>query len=90
MCADAWKPTGCANDGAGMTVIFDPLPETISASRMSPSSIPAGRTTDREPLDPELLWAAPLGMTVLGALAGLLPAFKAYATDVARNLLPTS
>ena len=38
----------------------------------------------------DVLWAAPLGMTVLGALAGLLPAFKAYATDVARNLLPTS
>jgi putative ABC transport system permease protein len=37
-----------------------------------------------------VLVAAPLGMTLLGALAGLLPAFKAYSTDVARNLLPTS
>jgi len=36
------------------------------------------------------LVAAPLGMTALGALAGLLPAFKAYSTDVAKNLLPTS
>ena len=37
-----------------------------------------------------VLVAAPLGMTLLGALAGLLPAMKAYSTDVARNLLPTS
>ena len=37
-----------------------------------------------------VLVIAPLGMTVLGALAGLVPACKAYATDVARNLLPTS
>lgn len=37
-----------------------------------------------------VLVAAPLGMTLLGALAGLLPAFKAYATDVAKNILPTS
>jgi hypothetical protein len=36
------------------------------------------------------LVAAPLGMTALGGLAGLLPAFKAYSTDVAANLLPTS
>ncbi len=38
---------------------------------------------------PALVYA-PLGMTLLGALAGLLPAFKAYSTDVASNLLPTS
>jgi putative ABC transport system permease protein len=37
-----------------------------------------------------VLVLAPVGMTLLGALAGLLPAFKAYSTDVARNLLPTS
>ena len=35
-------------------------------------------------------WIAPLGMIALGALSGLLPAFKAYATDVAENLHPTS
>ena len=45
-------------------------------------------------LDP-LAWhpalvLAPLGTVALGALAGLLPAFKAYATDVAQNLLPDS
>ncbi|MDA1265745.1 MAG: ABC transporter permease [Planctomycetota bacterium] len=34
---------------------------------------------------PSLYWT-PLGMLVVGALAGLLPAFKAYSTDVAGNL----
>jgi putative ABC transport system permease protein len=38
---------------------------------------------------PFYLWT-PLVMLLLGALAGLLPAWKAYATDVAQNLLPTS
>jgi len=32
----------------------------------------------------------PIGMTVLGALAGIAPAFKAYSTDVAENLVPHS
>jgi len=34
---------------------------------------------------PALLWT-PVGMAVLGALAGLLPALRAYSTDVARTL----
>ena len=38
---------------------------------------------------PALVWT-PLGMLLLGALAGLIPAWKAYATDVADNLQPTS
>lgn len=38
----------------------------------------------------QALWLTPLGMVVLGALAGLLPAIKAYRTDVAGNLTPTS
>jgi len=29
-------------------------------------------------------------MIILGALAGLVPAFKAYRTDVASNLTPLS
>lgn len=33
-----------------------------------------------------VLWAAPLGMVLLGAIAGLLPARNAYSTDVASNL----
>jgi putative ABC transport system permease protein len=32
----------------------------------------------------------PLGIAALGALAGLVPAFKAYRTDVASNLTPNS
>ncbi|MCL4694711.1 MAG: ABC transporter permease [Candidatus Hydrogenedentes bacterium] len=32
----------------------------------------------------------PLGITIAGALAGIVPAIKAYATDVATNLMPSS
>jgi putative ABC transport system permease protein len=38
---------------------------------------------------PALGWT-PLGMVLIGALAGCLPAWKAYATDVASNLAPQS
>jgi len=38
---------------------------------------------------PIMLWA-PLGMVGLCALCGLLPAWKAYQTDVAENLAPVS
>jgi putative ABC transport system permease protein len=38
---------------------------------------------------PVLVWT-PLALVGLGALAGLLPAFKAYRTDVADNLAPLS
>lgn len=43
------------------------------------------------PLDwhPVMLWA-PLGMIGLGALAGLVPALKAYRTSVADHLVPSS
>jgi putative ABC transport system permease protein len=37
-----------------------------------------------------VLVVAPLGMTALGAVCGLVPAFKAYRTDVAANLAPSS
>jgi putative ABC transport system permease protein len=37
-----------------------------------------------------VLVVAPLGMVLLGAAAGVLPALKAYATDVADNLVPQS
>ncbi len=33
-------------------------------------------------------WIAPLCMLAVGALAGIVPAIKAYATDVAENLIP--
>jgi putative ABC transport system permease protein len=38
---------------------------------------------------PVMLWA-PLGMIALCAVCGLLPAWKAYRTDVAGNLAPVS
>jgi putative ABC transport system permease protein len=37
--------------------------------------------------NPVLLWA-PAGMIGLSALAGIVPALKAYRTDVAANLAP--
>ena len=39
--------------------------------------------------NPVMLWA-PLGMIALCALCGVLPAWKAYRTDVAENLSPVS
>jgi putative ABC transport system permease protein len=36
------------------------------------------------------LYLAPLGVTLLGLFAGLVPAWSAYATDVAENLKPLS
>ncbi len=38
---------------------------------------------------PVMIWA-PLGMIAAAALAGTIPAFKAYRTDVASNLVPVS
>ena len=44
-----------------------------------------------DPLEPQwvMLWA-PLAMLMLGALAGIVPAAKAYSTNVASNLIPAS
>jgi putative ABC transport system permease protein len=36
------------------------------------------------------IYLTPLGITLAGALAGIVPAIKAYATDVATNLTPVS
>jgi len=44
-----------------------------------------GVVLDTVAYHPALLWA-PVGMVALGALAGVVPAMKAYATDVARTL----
>ncbi|NUN98184.1 MAG: ABC transporter permease [Candidatus Omnitrophica bacterium] len=38
----------------------------------------------------QVLYLAPIVMIVVGALAGVVPAFKAYSTDVAANLTPHS
>jgi putative ABC transport system permease protein len=48
-----------------------------------------GVVLDALKLDPAL-WLTPLGLTLIGALAGMVPAFKAYRTDVASNLTPLS
>jgi putative ABC transport system permease protein len=48
-----------------------------------------GVVLDAFKFDPAL-WMTPVGMIILGALAGLVPAFKAYRTDVASNLTPLS
>lgn len=37
-----------------------------------------------------VLVLAPLGMTAMGAVAGIIPAIKAYSTDVATNIAPSS
>jgi putative ABC transport system permease protein len=39
--------------------------------------------------NPIMLWA-PVGMVLLCGLCGLLPAWKAYRTDIAANLAPIS
>ena len=44
-----------------------------------------GVVLDVTSVHPSLLWT-PLGMVVVGALAGVIPAIKAYSTDVARTL----
>ncbi len=44
-----------------------------------------------DPLQPAWVWLwAPVTMVLLGALAGVLPAIKAYRTDVAGGLVPES
>ncbi len=48
-----------------------------------------GVVLDAFKFDPAL-WMTPVGMVLLGALAGLVPAFKAYRTDVSSNLTPLS
>ena len=48
-----------------------------------------GVVLDALKLDPAL-WLTPIAMVALGALSGLVPAFKAYRTDVASNLTPIS
>jgi putative ABC transport system permease protein len=48
-----------------------------------------GVVLDAFRLDPAL-WMTPVGLVLAGAVAGLIPAFKAYRTDVASNLTPAS
>jgi len=56
------------------------------------ASIPRAETgVVLEPLkfNPVMFWA-PVALITLGALAGIIPALKAYRTDVAENLSPIS
>lgn len=48
-----------------------------------------GVVIDLAAWDPVLVYA-PMGIILLGAVAGILPAFKAYQTDVAENIVPSS
>lgn len=48
-----------------------------------------GVVLDLTQWNPVLLWA-PVGIVALGALAGVIPALKAYRTDVAENIVPSS
>ncbi len=48
-----------------------------------------GVVVDLSAFHPALV-ATPAAMTLLGAVAGVLPAMRAYRTDVARHLLPTT
>lgn len=48
-----------------------------------------GVVLDAWQFDPVFVWA-PVGIVAIGALAGLVPALKAYRTDVASNLTPLS
>jgi putative ABC transport system permease protein len=48
-----------------------------------------GVVLDPGQFNPVMLWA-PLALIILGAIAGIIPAFKAYRTDVAEHLAPTS
>jgi len=48
-----------------------------------------GVVIDPFKFNPVMIWA-PLALIGLGALAGVVPALKAYRTDVAENLAPHS
>jgi putative ABC transport system permease protein len=48
-----------------------------------------GVVLDVVKMDPAL-FLTPVAMILIGALAGIAPAFKAYGTDVASNLAPIS
>lgn len=69
---------------AGLAVYF-----AIFAAAASIIRVQTGVVLEVWSYDAAML-LAPLGMVVIGGLAGLLPAWKAYSTDVATNLAPLS
>jgi putative ABC transport system permease protein len=60
----------------------------ITAGAASVVRSQTGVVIDPWTFHPVMLWA-PLGLVALAALAGLVPAMKAYRVDVAENLAPT-
>jgi putative ABC transport system permease protein len=62
---------------------------TILAGALVVVRAQTGVVFDVFKVDPAL-WLTPLGIVAIGVLAGLIPAAKAYRTDVASNLAPLS
>jgi putative ABC transport system permease protein len=61
----------------------------IMAGAASVIRAQTGVVLDPMQFHPVMIWA-PVALITLGALAGVIPAIKAYRTDVAQNLSPTS
>jgi putative ABC transport system permease protein len=74
--------------GIGMIIAFGVHLAIMSAVAAVVRS-QTGVVLDPFALHAVMIWA-PLGMLTLAALAGILPAWKAYRTPVAENLLPLS
>jgi putative ABC transport system permease protein len=72
----------------GMVIAF-PVHFTIMAGVAAVVRSQTGVVLDPFGLHAVMIWA-PAGMIALAALAGIVPAWKAYQTPVAENLLPVS
>lgn len=75
---------GAMGTAAGFVVYFALLALVARVLRAQ-----TGVVLARDDLHP-VLWLAPLGLIVLSALGGLVPAWRAYRTPVAENLVPES
>lgn len=74
--------------GLGAALGFAMYAGILTAAR-AVVRVQTGVVLDPLAFDP-ILVVAPIGMLLIGAVAGLIPAFKAYRTDVAANLTPVS
>jgi putative ABC transport system permease protein len=75
---------GCVGAGFGFAVYFAILAAVAAIIRAE-----TGVVIDLTALHP-VLWICPLGMILLCALGGVVPALKAYGTPVAQTLAPVS
>ena len=66
-------------------VLYGVILQTVAAGIRAQTGV----VLDPWAWDPVLV-IAPAGMVLLGALAGVLPALKAYSNPVAENLVPES